>query len=496
MNFNSVEFLIFFPIVLLFYYLLPKKVRWVWLLISSYYFYMSWNVKYSLIILGVTIVSWAGGMLIQKVNGEGKVKEKKIILTFSILGILAVLITFKYANLLLNTLYSFMNVFNISVENRYVGLVLPVGISFYSFQAIAYLVDVYRSDIKAEKNLLRYALFISFFPQLVAGPIERSKNLMSQIYAEHSFDRERVASGFLLMCWGFFKKVIIADRAAVIVDLVYNNYSYASGMQIIIATICFAIQLYCDFSAYSDIAIGAARVVGFTLMTNFKSPYYSLTVAEFWRRWHISLSSWFKDYVYIPLGGNRKGKLVKYRNLLITFAISGLWHGANWNFLIWGLLNGIYQVIGDITKKFRVKVIELVKINSDCYSFRLIQGLITFALIDFSYMFFRGNSFFDTIAMIRRIGSNFSWMSIFDLSTFMGLYTFTLDEKDFYLFIIAVIILLVIDAVKNKVDLINFILKQNFYFRYLCYYLMIMSVLIFGYYGPEYNLTSFIYFQF
>ena len=226
--------------------------------------------------------------------------------------------------------------FNFELIQPAFDVVLPVGISFYTFQALSYTVDVYRKDIYAEKNILKYALFVSFFPQLVAGPIERSKNLLIQFNKEHHFDYNRVKNGLLLMLWGFFMKLVIADRVAMVVDQVYNNYTQYAGFEIAIATVFFAIQIYCDFGSYSNIAIGAAQVMGFTLMENFRQPYFSKSVAEFWRRWHISLSSWFRDYLYIPLGGNRKGKVLKYINLMIVFLTSGLWHGASWHFVVWG----------------------------------------------------------------------------------------------------------------------------------------------------------------
>lgn len=343
MLFNSYNFLIFFPIVVLIYFLIPHKIRYIWLLIASYYFYMCWNAKYALILLFSTVITYASGLLITRANkiidDKNKVKWKKIFVTLSFVINLSILFIFKYFGFAVENINKILTNLNMNILNPSFDVVLPVGISFYIFQALSYTVDVYREDVKAEKNFLKYALFVSFFPQLVAGPIERSKNLLNQMNEKHYFDAQRVKDGLLLMIWGGFQKIVIADRVAIVVNTVFNNYPQYEGMYIIVAAILFAFQIYCDFSGYSIIAMGAAKVMGFKLMENFNCPYFSQSVGEFWRRWHISLSTWFRDYLYIPLGGNRKGKLRKYINLMIVFIVSGLWHGANWSFVIWGALN-------------------------------------------------------------------------------------------------------------------------------------------------------------
>ena len=342
MLFNSIDFLIFFPIVTIAYFLIPHKFRYLWLLAASYYFYMCWNPKYALLMATSTVITWASGILIDRVNNkknkteQEKTKEKKLWVALSFISNLAILFFFKYFDFALANVNAVLTQFNFELIQPAFDVVLPVGISFYTFQALSYTVDIYRKEIYAEKNILKYALFVSFFPQLVAGPIERSKNLLIQFNKENHFDYDRVKNGLLLMLWGFFMKLVIADRVAMVVDQVYNNYAQYAGFEIAIATVFFAIQIYCDFGSYSNIAIGAAQVMGFTLMENFRQPYFSKSVAEFWRRWHISLSSWFRDYLYIPLGGNRKGKVRKYINLMIVFLTSGLWHGASWHFVVWG----------------------------------------------------------------------------------------------------------------------------------------------------------------
>lgn len=343
MLFNSYNFLIFFPIVTLIYYLIPQKIRYIWLLIASYYFYMCWNVKYVSILLFSTIVTYISGLLISKANNikddKKRKRLKKVFVILSFVINLSILFLFKYFDFFVDNINRILSRLNIEVINLSFDVILPVGISFYIFQALSYTVDIYNDDVKAEKNFLKYALFVSFFPQLVAGPIERSKNLLKQINEKHYFNGERIKDGLLLMIWGGFQKIVIADRVAIVVNTVFNNFPQYPGMYIVVACILFAFQIYCDFSGYSIIAMGAAKVMGFELMENFNAPYFSMSVAEFWRRWHISLSSWFRDYLYIPLGGNRKGKVRKYINLMIVFLVSGLWHGAQWSFVVWGMLN-------------------------------------------------------------------------------------------------------------------------------------------------------------
>lgn len=341
MLFNSLNFLIFFPIVLFIYYIVPKKMKQFWLLAASYYFYMCWNAKYIVLMLFSTIITYVSGLIIEKIKSnswsiEKKIFYKKVSVAVSFFLNLMVLFYFKYINFALGTLKAMLHIVNVDLSVPAFDIMLPVGISFYTFQALSYTVDVYRGDIYAEKNFFRYALFVSFFPQLVAGPIERSKNLLKQLAIPKKFNFDSAKEGCLLMIWGYFLKIVLADRIAIFVDVVYNDFEKFGGYYLIVATLLFAIQIYCDFGGYSVIAIGAAKILGIDLMENFNTPYLSKSVSEFWRRWHISLSSWFKDYLYIPLGGNRKSRLRKNINLMIVFLVSGLWHGADWSFVIWG----------------------------------------------------------------------------------------------------------------------------------------------------------------
>lgn len=339
MIFNSMQFLIFFPIVFMIYFLFPPKTRYIWLLISSYYFYMCWNPKYIFLILFSTTVTYISGIAIETVkkkNVDGKRWFLKCCVAISFFLNLLVLFYFKYFEFMITNLNRFIGILGLQILVPVFDIILPVGISFYIFQALGYTMDVYRGEIEAEKNFFRYALFVSFFPQLVAGPIERSKNLLKQVNNPTYFKVENARQGLLTMAYGLFMKVVVADRLAGIIDPIYNNWSEQTGMRLMTATILFAVQIYCDFEGYSQLAIGSAQVLGFHINQNFKIPYLSTSIQDFWQRWHISLTGWFRDYLYIPLGGNRKGKVRKYLNTMIVFLVSGLWHGASWHFVVWG----------------------------------------------------------------------------------------------------------------------------------------------------------------
>lgn len=333
MLFNSLQYAVFLPVVFVLYWTIPNRFRWVVLLVTSYYFYMSWNAQYVFLILFTTIVSYLAGILLECAK---KQSQKKAVVWVTAIACFGLLFLFKYFNFFFDSITAVCDKLTIHIDPVTLKLLLPVGISFYTFQTFSYVIDVYREDIRAERHLGIYATFISFFPQLVAGPIERTRNLLPQIKEVHSFDYKTATYGMKLMAWGFFKKTVIADNLARIVDHVYDNVSAYPGFSLVLATLFFTIQIYCDFSGYSDIARGTASLMDIKLMENFRSPYYSASIKEFWGRWHISLSTWFRDYVYIPLGGNRKGRVKTYINLVVTFLVSGLWHGANWTYVIWG----------------------------------------------------------------------------------------------------------------------------------------------------------------
>jgi len=352
MLFNSWLFAAFFLVVFLGYFLLPQKYRWILLLAASYYFYMCWDAKLVILLLLTTVTQYLAARLMTESKGFfATEKGRKLTLAVGVSVSLAVLFFYKYFDFFSDSFYHVLAYFSIPTHPVLLRLVLPMGISFYTFQTLSYTVDVYRGDLPAEKHFGYFALYVSFFPQLVAGPIERADRLLPQLRAEHRFDAVRVHSGLRRMAIGYFKKIVVADTLAKGVDAIYNHLPGHEGFILVVATVLFAFQIYCDFSGYSDIAIGCARVLGIELMENFRSPYLSHSIREFWSRWHISLSTWFRDYVYIPLGGNRQGVWKQRRNLLLTFLLSGLWHGANWTFVLWGLLHGLLQTVENALKK-------------------------------------------------------------------------------------------------------------------------------------------------
>lgn len=395
MVFNSFHFLAFFPVVALLYFVLPGRARSVWLLLASYYFYMCWNAQYAALIAISTVVTYACALMMERYNRRSTRRAVMLIGLGVNLGILAF---FKYFGFFGDTFDRIAGMLGLAVRMPRFDVLLPVGISFYTFQALGYMLDVYRGKIAAERCLWRYALFVSFFPQLVAGPIERSENLLSQVNREHRFDARRAMEGLLIMTLGFFEKLMIADRACLYVDAVYGNWHAASGLQIVLATMAFAFQIYGDFGGYSHIAIGAARIMGFNLMDNFRQPYFATSVRDFWRRWHISLSTWFRDYVYIPLGGSRVSPIRRAVNTMITFTISGLWHGAAMNYVAWGAMNGALQVVeGWLPKKeARGGVVA-----------RVLRSVLTFMVIDLTWLFFRVNALSTGLKMLRRVAMNF-----------------------------------------------------------------------------------------
>ena len=492
--FNSLEFLLFFSLVSLVYFLIPHKVRYLWLLAASYFFYMQWNAAYALLMLLSTVITYLSGYFIEKCDAKSKEGLKKLCVAISFISNIAILFFFKYFDFMLHNLNVALGWVGASPLHPNFDVLLPVGISFYTFQALGYTMDVYRKDVQHEKNFLRYALFVSFFPQLVAGPIERSSNLLHQLREKHTFDPKRAVRGLSLMLWGYFLKLVIADRAALLVNTVYNDPTNElhTGFVVVVATVLFAFQIYCDFASYSEIARGCAEVMGLKLMKNFDTPYLSKSIGEFWRRWHISLSSWFRDYLYIPLGGNRKGRTRKNLNLLIVFFVSGLWHGASWNFVIWGMLNGVYQVIGDYTKSIRKKFGTALK-NRPNFSGKLLKVLATFGLVCFSWIFFRANSTRDGFRMVKNLVAEWNpW--IFTDGTIFNL---GLDRGDMLVLALALLVLLVVSVAKyKKLEIRQWLSQQGLWFRYAVYLLALFAVLIFGIYGADYDAASFIYFQF
>lgn len=478
MLFNSTEFLIFFPVVVITYYALPGKAKKYWLLITSYYFYMCWNARYALLLLFSTAVTYLSGRLMFTKQG----RYKKLVVAMSFTLNLGILFFFKYFNFVFTSLSAIANKLGIVFAQPKLDLLLPVGISFYIFQALSYTMDIYRKKLEVERNFFTYALYVSFFPQLVAGPIERSTSLLPQLRSTppRITETTHITRGLQLMLWGFFEKIVIADTAAGVVDYVYNNFAAMNGLQIIGATVLFAFQIYCDFGGYSHIAIGAAQVLGFKLMDNFRQPYFSTSVKEFWRRWHISLSTWFKDYLYIPLGGNRLGKLRTKCNIMIVFLLSGLWHGASWNYVVWGGLNGLFQ-LGNTPVNERERGIK-----------KYLSIFVTFCLIDFTWLFFRAPGFRYGCRMLKQIWTLPQSWSVKENLVQMG---FT--KTNLAVLAIALLILFAVDILhENKVRIRDRIALTPAWLRwgiYLAACEMILLEIVIRYGQPA---TAFLYFQF
>lgn len=494
MVFNSVDFLVFFPIVLLIYFIIPKKLRYVWLLVASYYFYMSWNPRYAVLIALSTVITYLSGVLIGKAE---KKSRKNWIVAGSFVTNLGILFFFKYFDFALVNINRVLGRFGVEMIEKPFDVLLPIGISFYTFQALGYTMDVYRGEMKPEKNIFKYALFVSFFPLLAAGPIERSKNLLNQIRKADTFriwNYDNITGGAAMMLWGYFMKMVIADRLAILVDHVFLNYASYGATALIVAAIFFAFQLYCDFASYSLIAIGCAKIMGFSVMENFNTPYFALSIRDFWRRWHISLSSWFRDYLYIPLGGNRKGKVRKYIHLMITFLVSGLWHGASFSFVAWGGLHGLYQVVGELTLPIREKMAKALHVKTECFSHKLLKGLVTFALVDFAWIFFRCNSLGESIAYIGRIISNPDPWALMNGS----LYTLGLSQLEFGIALVSLVVLFLVDGIRYRkhMQLHEYLNTQSLWFRWGVYIFLAAAIFLFGIYGPGYDAAEFIYFRF
>ena len=391
MLFNSVEFLLFFPTVTALYFALPHRLRAAWLLAASCVFYAAFIPRY-LIILAFTIaVDFVAGLAIERSTG----RARKLWLVASIVANLGVLATFKYWNFAAGSLGALLGAAGLRATLPASDLVLPIGLSFHTFQSISYTVEVHRGRQRAERDLAVFALYVLFWPQLVAGPIERPQNMLHQFHERHALRHADVAQGLRRMLWGFVKKIVVADRLAVAVDQVFQHASGYTGLPLIVATYFFTIQIYCDFSGYSDIALGAAQVMGFRLMTNFDRPYGASSVGEFWRRWHISLSTWFRDYVYIPLGGSRGSRWQRWRNVTVVFLLSGLWHGASWTFVAWGALHGAYLLLGDASRSARARVAAVSGLASAPALHGALRVVVTFHLVAFAWILFRAASLAD-----------------------------------------------------------------------------------------------------
>ncbi|HEO70014.1 MAG TPA: MBOAT family protein [Candidatus Hydrogenedentes bacterium] len=488
MQFNSAQFLIFFALVVWAYFRLPYRLRWILLLAASYVFYMAWRVEYALLILASTLVDYIAGIRMARIKGRG---GRTKYLLMSLAANLSLLFTFKYFNFFGHSLGQLCGFLDIPVEIPHLNVLLPVGISFYTFQTLSYTIEVYRDNQEPERHFGRFALYVAFFPQLVAGPIERPMNLLPQLHGEHDFNYERVRDGLMLMLWGMFKKVVVADRLAVIVDHVYGTPERYPGPLLVLGTVFFAFQIYCDFSGYSDIAIGAAKVFGVKLMRNFNRPYVARSVAEFWQRWHISLSTWFRDYVYIPLGGNRTSLRSWLANLMFVFVVSGLWHGANWTFLVWGALHGSFYIVGRLTRGMRQRAAEHVGLNRVSKLHSAIQILVTFALVCIGWIFFRADTLGEAVFVLR--GSFTGWFSLADYGGFARLMaSMDLSVKAFAVSGASLIFVLFAEWLQGTATVVEWLKSKPVWVRWPVYMAVGLAIMNLG--MPEE--IPFIYFQF
>jgi alginate O-acetyltransferase complex protein AlgI len=491
MLFNSFAFLIFFPVVTIGYFALPHRWRWLWLLLASCYFYMAFIPAYIFILFFTIGVDYISGRMIEMAIG----RRRKLFLMTSLAANIGVLAVFKYFNFFNENIAALTGFLGVAYPIPSLSLLLPIGLSFHTFQSMSYTIEVYRGRQMAERNLGILALYVMFYPQLVAGPIERPQNLLPQFRIVHSFDPARATEGLQRMLWGFFKKVVIADRLAIVVNQVYGHPQDYSGVQLIVATVCFAYQIYCDFSGYADIAIGSAHVMGFRLMENFDRPYHSLSIAEFWRRWNISLSSWFRDYLYIPLGGNRVSRPRWAFNVLVTFLISGLWHGANWTFILWGGLNGVYLIVGELFSPFGKAIAALRPVRQHPRAWTALQLGTTFSLVCISWIFFRAATLGEALYILTNL---FRGVGGFARGLFQPgfaadkLGSMGLEPVGWLVLIGSVALLEAIELVQRRGTIPQLFSRRPLWMRWIGYYALLLIILIFGVFGE----SPFIYFQF
>jgi D-alanyl-lipoteichoic acid acyltransferase DltB (MBOAT superfamily) len=470
MIFNSITFAVFLPVVFAIYWsLVNRKLVYqnILLLVASYVFYGFWDARFLVLIFVSSLSDYLIGLQLAKAEKEEK---RKRWLGLSLLINLGVLFSFKYFNFFLDSFSILVETFGFQANKSTLQIILPVGISFYTFQTLSYTIDIYKNKIKPTRNFIDFFAFVSFFPQLVAGPIERASHLLPQFQEKRYFTYENANAGLRLILWGLFKKVVIADRLAYSVSLVYDSPQDFSGFAVILATVFFAIQIYCDFSGYSDIAIGTARLFGFDLMTNFKTPYLSTSIRDFWQRWHTSLSTWFRDYVYIPLGGNRVSTGRWWLNVMTTFTVSGLWHGANWTFVIWGGIHGLFYAI---EKQF--EVIKLPK---------FLSGILVFTIVCIAWIFFRADTLNDAILLIQNainFTQAFDFQALF-INKNYGIYT-----------IIAIGILIIFDILNQQNEINDWLIQQPKIIRWAIYYFLLFAIVFFGEFT---NAPEFIYFRF
>ncbi len=492
MSFSSLEFIYFIVSVLLIYYTVPHKVKPLILLICNILFYYAVSGKYIVYFLCVYIILIYGlGLIIEKYR-------YRILLFVCIAITILPLIATKYLAPAINR-----------------TLLIPLGISFFSLQAVSYLIDIYKGKVCTERNIVRYAVYMSFFFYVMSGPIEKASSILPQLRTFERINFEKVIYGFLYFCWGMFQKIVLAERLAQIVDYVYADYSYFAGIELAATTILYSFQLFFDFAGYSNMAFGLATMFSIKITQNFKEPYLAMSIAEFWRRWHRSLSKWLKEYIYIPCGGNRKGKFRKYVHLFITFCISGVWHGIGLNYIVWGTLHAFYQIIGDLTCSVRKKIRHGVRIKENSFSYKLFKVLITFNLVNFAWIFFRTPSLYDAINIIKRIAIGFNVSDTFGISRgadypwnisiginltneiqkVFGIPNITYEK--YYILVLCLAIAFLIEVLHyKKISVFLWVQKQDIFFRYLMFLVLVFLIILFGIYGDSYNSSNFIYANF
>lgn len=536
MIFTSFSFFIFLPAVLLVYFLIPRKMRTGWLLLASLGFYLNFHPKYLLVIAFSTVVSYLAGRRLETLNGQqengarggmadgdvaagngsvddgvaiaagnGSVddgvviaaKKRRTVLILGIVIVTAVLVFFKYTNFLLGNVNKLLGLAGVDYSVQPLSLVLPVGLSYYTFQVISYIADVYHGKISAEKNFLHYALYVSFFPKVISGPIERAGDFLKQVKECHNFNlwnAKQVRDGIVLMLWGYFQKMVIADRLAILTGQVMDHFEVYGMVELFVAMCAYCIQMFADFAGYTDAVIGMSQIMGFSIRENFNAPMMARSIRDYWARWHISLSSWLRDYIYIPLGGNRKGKVRKYINIMITFVLSGLWHGASWHYVFWGAFHGMYQVLEYLIRPVVDKVNAALHTKTESFSYGFLRTVKTWFLVAFAFIFFKLPSAVDGFRYIGRMFTRWNPWAMFDGT----LYTLGISEKYFHLMIWFILILFVVEWMRyqKEVKLDVWLAGQCVWFRYGVMIALLLCIIVFGAYGPAYDAANFVYFQF
>jgi len=481
MPFNSVGFLCFLFAVMACYFVAPPRLRWIVLLIASAAFYLTWRPAYGIVLAIPVVVDWT---VARRMDRCPDGLSRKRWLWVSLAVNLGMLFVFKYYNLLAFSFHDLANHFNWPLQVYKVDLGLPLGISFFTFQSLGYVLDVYRRDQKPERSLARYGLFLAFFPQVTSGPIGRAESLLPQHERPHRFDYDNVKNGLLLMLWGFFKKLVIADRLGIYVNQVYDHPGDHHGWTIVLATYFFAYQIYCDFSGYTDIARGCAQIFGYDLMENFRRPYAAGSIREFWQRWHISLTTWFRDYLFFGLGGSRKGRLHGYWNVLVVFLVCGLWHGANWTFVLWGAVHGILTVASIATAEFRKRLVALTGLARLPRVHQLVKLAITFHLVLFAWVLFRANSFGDLAVLAR---------NLLDFKASRIIFNGGLDISQIILAVFCIVVLEALQAFRSRIPVRTWIATRPIWFRWAIYQGALFTILLFS---ADSQAVQFIYFQF